>query len=143
VPKIATSQTPVLTDAGLRFIQVPGRYAVVATIDADGTPHQARVWYRLDGSTIVINSAEGRRWPTNLARDPRISITIADGYDWVSATGTVEAIHDQEVAQADIAAMAVAYDPPDDAARSIARFRTQQRISFRVIPTRFHEEFED
>ncbi len=30
--------------------------------------------------------------------------------------------------------MAAAYDPPDEAAASIARFRTQQRISFRVDP---------
>jgi PPOX class probable F420-dependent enzyme len=132
-----------LSERGLRFLQAPGRYAVIATIGADGSPNQAVIWYRLDGTTIVLNSAQGRRWPTDLQRDPRVSITIADGYDWVSAAGTVEAIHDQAIAQADIAAMAVAYEDAGDAAKSIARFRTQHRISFRLHPARFHEEFED
>ena len=138
-----TRPTPTLSPDGLRFLQTQGRYAVISTIDADGAPHQALIWYRLDGTTIVINSAEGRRWPTNLERDPRMSLTVSDGYDWVSATGTVEAIHDQAIAQADIAAMAMAYDGPDDAAKAITRFRGQHRISFRIRPIRFHEEFED
>lgn len=138
-----TRSRPSLTENGLRFLQTAGRYAVISTIDADGGPHQAVIWYRLEGQMVVVNSAEGRRWPTNLARDPRVSLTVSEGYDWVSVTGTVEAIHEQAIAQADIAAMAVAYDEPDDAAKSIARFRTQHRISFHIQPTRIHEEFED
>ena len=51
-------------------------------------------------------------------------------------------IRDTSTTRADIAAMAVAYDPPDEAAASIARFRTQQRISFRVIPERTHLEID-
>jgi PPOX class probable F420-dependent enzyme len=134
---------PSLSEAGLRFLRTPGRYAVIATVDPDGTPHQAVVWYRLAGTTLVINSAEGRRWPANLARDPRISIAIADGYDWISVVGTIEAVHDQAIAQADITAMAVAYDDAADAAKAITRFRGQHRISFRIRPARIHEEFED
>ena len=91
----------------------------------------------------MINSAEGRRWPANLRRDPRISVAVADGPDWMSVAGTVEAVHDRATAQADIAAMAVAYDDPAEAATAIARFRGQHRISFRIRPTRIHEEFED
>ena len=131
------------SDAALAFLRTPGRYAVVATVDPDGAPHQAVVWYRLDATTIVINSAEGRRWPANLGRDPRLSLAVADGYDWVSVVGTAEPVHDQAIAQADIAAMAMAYDAPDDAARAILRFRGQHRISFRIRPDRIHEEFED
>ena len=61
-------------------------FATIATIDPDGMPRQAVVWYTLDGEDLVLNSAMGRRWPANLLRDPRISIAIADrndGYRWV------------------------------------------------------------
>jgi PPOX class probable F420-dependent enzyme len=141
-PAVAAA-APIPSEAALRFLRTPGRFAIVATIDPEGEPHQAVVWYRLDGTTIVINSAVGRRWPRNLARDPRISFAVADGYDWVSLIGTVETIEDQAVAQADIAAMAEAYEDRDEAATSIARFRGQRRVSFRIVPRRIHEELEE
>ena len=88
----------------------------------------------------MVNSLVGRRWPTNLLRDPRIALTVSDGPDWVSVDGTVEVVEDQALAQADIAAMAHAYETPADAADAIARFERQRRISFRVHPDRFHVE---
>jgi PPOX class probable F420-dependent enzyme len=124
----------------LEFLRTPGRYAVVATIDPDGRPHQVVVWYRLVDDAVVLNSRVGRRWPTNLARDARISIVVSDGHDWVSVLGTVEIVDDQAVAQADIAAMARAYETRDEAAESIAAFRGQRRVSFRVTPERVHVE---
>jgi PPOX class probable F420-dependent enzyme len=124
----------------LDFLRAPGRYAVVATLDPDGGTHQALVWYRLVGTTVVLNSRVGRRWPTNLARDPRISLVVSEGHDWVSVAGIVEIVDDQAVAQADIAAMARAYETPAEAAASIAGFRVQRRVSFRVAPHRNHVE---
>ena len=117
------------------------RFATIATIDADGSIRQAVVWYTVDGDDIVVNSAVGRRWPSNLLRDPRVSLSIAseDGYHWVSITGTATPIEDQATAQADIAAMARRYhaDEPGKADRLIlGSFTRQQRISFRVRPTR-------
>ena len=132
-----------LPDEAIAFLRVPGRYAAVATIDPDGGPHQALVWYRLIGSTVVLNSRVGRRWPTNLARDQRISVLVSDGHDWVSLAGTVDMVEDQAVAQGDIAAMARAYETPEEAAESIATFRTQERVSFRVVPERVHVEIEE
>jgi EAL domain-containing protein (putative c-di-GMP-specific phosphodiesterase class I) len=41
----------------------------------------------LEGDAIVFNSRVGRQWPTNLERDPRVSITVADGYDYVEMRG--------------------------------------------------------
>jgi PPOX class probable F420-dependent enzyme len=139
---ISPPATALPADA-LAFLRVPGRYAAVATIDPDGRPHQALVWYRLIGASVVLNSRVGRRWPTNLARDPRISVLVADGHDWVSIAGTVEIVDDQAVAQGDIAAMARAYETPEEAAESIATFREQQRVSFRVLPERVHVEIEE
>jgi PPOX class probable F420-dependent enzyme len=113
------------------------RFATVATLDPDGAPRHAIVWYTVEGDEIVVNSAVGRRWPTNLCRDPRIAFSVidaADGYRWVGMTGIVRTIEDQPTAQADIAGMARRYhaDEPDEAERLVhERFELQARISFR------------
>lgn len=131
----------------VRHFLAARRYASIATVDADGGPRQAVIWYRLEGDDIVINSLEGRRWPTNLRRDPRISIAVTDASDqsWVGITGVAEVIEDQPTAQADIAAMARFYhaDDPDYAEDLIrTRFETQQRVSFRVRATAIHDHVE-
>ena len=114
------------------------RFATIATIDPDGTPRHAVIWYTIDGDEIVLNSAVGRRWPTNLVRDPRVAVSVvdsADGYRWLGTTGRVSVVDDQAIAQADIAAMARRYhaDDPAEAERLIRdRFQRQARISFRM-----------
>lgn len=131
-------RTPTLSPDARAFLDAP-RFAVIVTIDPDGAPHQAVVWYRLDDDEIVINSAEGRAWPANLRRDPRISLIVPDGYRYVQVRGTVSIVDDQAVAQADIAEMARRYhaDRPDHAEELIRdRFSRQRRITFRFRPNR-------
>ncbi len=135
-----------MPEAVRAFLTDELRFAIVSTLDADGAPHQAVVWYGLDGDTVVVNSADGRRWPANLRRDPRISLVVADGYDWVAVCGTVEIVDDQAIAQADIAALARRYhaDEPGKAERLIHdRFERQQRVSFRIKAERFAVHFDD
>ena len=125
------------------------RFATIATTDPDGGPRQAVIWYRLDGDEIVLNSRVGRRWPSNLVRDPRISVAVsdqADGYRWVGLTGRVTVVEDQPTAQADIAEMARRYhaDEPDEAERLIRdRFERQERVSFRVSIETVHDHLDD
>jgi PPOX class probable F420-dependent enzyme len=141
--------SPSLPERIRTFIDRP-RFASIATIDPDGAPRQAVVWYLVDGDELIINSLDGRRWPANLRRDPRISLTIVDdedGYSWVGLTGeVVEVIDDQERAQPDIAAMARLYhaDDPGEAEDLIAnRFAKQHRVSFRIRITGYHDHLED
>ncbi len=121
------------------------RFTTISTTDEDGAPRSAVIWYRLDGDDLVINSLVGRRWPTNLLRDPRIAISVidaADGLRWVGLTGSVEPITDQATAQADIAGMSRRYHAadPEEGERLIReRFATQERISFRVVVESFHD----
>ena len=135
-----------LPDHVRRFLAEP-RYAAVATTDPDGAPRQAVVWFLFDGDTIVINSRDGRRWPTNLRRDPRIAIAITDPDEesWIGLTGSVEVVDDQPQAQADIAAMARRYHTanPAEAERVISEeFSKQQRVSFRLRPSGIHDHIE-
>jgi PPOX class probable F420-dependent enzyme len=145
----APAQSPTLPDRILRFIDAP-RFASISTVDPDGGPRQAVVWYLVEGDELVINSLDGRRWPANLRHDPRISFTVIDpedGYIWVGLNGLVtEVIDDQSRAQADIAAMARLYhaDDPQEAEDLIRnRFERQQRVSFRIRITAFHDHLED
>lgn len=143
----AHSPTTPLPDHVRHFLAEP-RYAAIATVDEDGAPRQAVIWFLLDGDQVVINSLDGRRWPSNLRRDPRISIAITDAtrQSWVGLNGTVELIDDQAEAQAHIAAMARRYneDDPAEAERLIHdRFEKQRRVSFRISITGFHDHIED
>lgn len=141
-------QTP-LPDHVRAFLAAPGRFATLATLDPDGAPRQAVVWYRLDpDGRVVVNSADGRRWPANLRRDPRCSVVVADpadGYSFVALSGRVEeTIDEQALAQADIAGMARRYhaDDPAEAEGVIARFRTQHRVTFRIAVQAVHDHIE-
>ncbi|HEX6524699.1 MAG TPA: PPOX class F420-dependent oxidoreductase [Streptosporangiaceae bacterium] len=55
--------------------------AVLATINADGSPQTSPVWMGLDGGDVVISSARGRRKDLNIGRDPRVSLTVFDRND--------------------------------------------------------------
>jgi PPOX class probable F420-dependent enzyme len=140
-----TPRQPPLSESIREFLSAD-RFATIATLDPDGSPRHAVVWYRLDGDEVVINSLVGRRWPSNLLRDSRISIAVVDArYRWIGITGRARAITDQATAQADIAEMARRYDAdkPEQAERTIREeFQRQERISFRIRPLTVYDHVE-
>jgi len=146
---MSTPTTSTVLPEHVRAFLAATRFATIATIDPDGSPRQAVIWYRLDGDVIVLNSKMGRRWPSNLERDARISVAVsdqADGYRWVGLTGRVSIVDDQPTAQADIAEMARRYhaDDPDEAEGLIRdRFEQQRRVSFRVAIDAVHDHLDD
>jgi PPOX class probable F420-dependent enzyme len=128
------------------FVAAP-HFGSVATVDSDGSPRQAIIWYLPDGDELVVNSRVGRRWPTNLLRDPRVYVAVFDEGDplrWVGLLATAEPVEDQSQAQADIAAMARRYhhDDPATAERKIREFEQQQRISFRIRVRAVHQHLD-
>jgi PPOX class probable F420-dependent enzyme len=109
------------------------RFAVLATINKDGTPQQTVMWYELQGDEIMMNTAHGRLKDRNLARDPRISVCVEDGARFVTLRGRVTLNADVETAQADIARLAARYEGPEDAERlSQNEFRKEQRVTLRM-----------
>ncbi len=120
-----------LTDKAREFLNEK-RFAVLATINKDGTPQQTVMWYELQNDEIMMNTAQGRVKDRNLARDPRISICVEDGQRFVTLRGTVTLNHDVETAQADIARLAVRYSGPERARESTPNFRKEHRITLRM-----------
>jgi PPOX class probable F420-dependent enzyme len=68
-----------LTDES-RNTLTAGRLAHLATINPDGSPQVSVVWIGLDGNDIVIGHLGSGQKVTNIARDPRVALTVeADG----------------------------------------------------------------
>ena len=144
----ATLTPPIPLPDPIRAFLAEPRFATISTIDPDGMPRHAIVWYLLEGDDIVINSAVGRKWPRNLERDPRVALSVVDatdGYRWFGLTGTVDAITDRATTQAHIAAMCRLYhaDDPAEAERIVTeRFERQDRISFLIRVTSVHDHLD-
>src|SRR5882672_1367390 len=123
-----------LSDRVRTFLQQP-LYPSLATSGPDGEPHQAVIWYRLEpDDTILVNSRTPRRWPAELRRGRRASLAVTaleDPFNWVGLQVVVEEIIDDvATARDDIVALAVRYAEDDE--ESVTRFRSQDRISFRL-----------
>jgi PPOX class probable F420-dependent enzyme len=117
----------VMTDAVRSFLE-ERRFAVLATVNPDGTPQQTVMWYELRGDTIMMNTLMGRMKDINARRDPRVSICVEDAYRYVSVNGTVRIIDDPETTQADIYALARRYNP-DFKEGDYPAFKTQKRLT--------------
>ncbi|MFF2541503.1 PPOX class F420-dependent oxidoreductase [Kitasatospora sp. NPDC058063] len=67
-------------------------FAVVSTIQPDGSPQSSVVWVKRDGDDILFSTVQGRRKHLNLERDPRVSILVnpsEDPYEYLEARGEV------------------------------------------------------
>lgn len=112
------------------FLEAP-RFGVLATVGVTGAPRQTVMWYLLEGDEILFNTAAGRRKPEHLAREPRVSLLVEDGYRYVCVSGSVRTITDRETTQADIRRLAARYEGEESAERRMAVFGKQERISYR------------
>jgi len=111
------------------FLDEP-RFGVLSTINSDGSPQQTVMWYELRGDTVMMNTARGRKKDRNLLRDGRASLCIEEGYRYVTMDGTIALFEEQDVAQADIAALARRYHTPEEAEQMILMaFQPQERVS--------------
>ena len=80
-----------LNDPQVRALLEQPNYAVVSTLNQDGSVHSTVVWVGLENGELAVNSAVGRTWPTNLQRDPRVTLVVYPGdnpYDYVEVRGT-------------------------------------------------------
>lgn len=68
-------------------------HAVVSTFNDDGSVHSAVVWIDVLDGKAALNSGVGRKWPTNLERDPRVTVLVYDQgnpYEYVEIRGRAQ-----------------------------------------------------
>ncbi len=64
------------------FRLVDGKnYAVLATVNPDGSPQTSVVWIGRDGNDLLFSTVQGRVKHRNMLCDPRVSVTVLDSSD--------------------------------------------------------------
>jgi PPOX class probable F420-dependent enzyme len=69
-----------LSPETVRLLDGPN-YAVLATINADGSPQTSAMWVGREGDDLLMSTVEGRVKHRNMVRDPRVSVTVLDSAD--------------------------------------------------------------
>jgi PPOX class probable F420-dependent enzyme len=123
------------------------RKVQVATIGTDGTPHLTTLFHVVDDAGRIAFWTYGRSQKIrNLERDPRISLLVEDGEDYVelrgvSIRGTAELVRDhdavREVGTA-VALRMIGADTPDalgDVGTAEVERQAAKRVAVVVTPT--------
>jgi PPOX class probable F420-dependent enzyme len=129
----------ILSEAARTFLEEK-RFAVLATLNRDGSVQQTTMWYLLEDETILMNTLAGRLKDRNLRRDGRISLCVEDGYRYLTISGQVEIIDDPEIAQRDIHRLSARYHGESQEAQQMdTRFSKEQRVTLRLKVEHIHE----
>ncbi|HEY3522478.1 MAG TPA: TIGR03618 family F420-dependent PPOX class oxidoreductase [Candidatus Limnocylindrales bacterium] len=129
-PSAAAASTGARLPDEIRAFLAAPRFATIATLDADGSPHQAVIWYALEGDSLLVNSRAERHWPRNLDRDGRVAVAVYDShepYHFVGLKGRAERIRDGDAALEDIYGLARRFG------RSPDRYQGQARVTYRLV----------
>ena len=113
-------------------------FAVLATMNPDGSPQTSVIWVGLDERRggLLVHDRTARR-PATSVRDPRVSLTIIDAdnpYRTVEIRGTAEVIDDPErTLGTRLSHKYVGEDPPaepPEVQRVIVRVTAEKVIGF-------------
>lgn len=106
-------------------------FATVATVNPDGGPQSSVVWFLREDDTVLFSAIDSRRKVRNLARDPRVSVTVFDldnPYHSVEIRGTAQIAEDPEkILPGRLSHRYLGVDPPAEPDELV-------RVSVRVIP---------
>ncbi len=86
-----------ISDPQVRQLLDEPNFAVVSTYNQDGSILSTIVWVDTQDGNVALNSAIGRRWPSNLKRDSRVTVLVYESgnpYNYVEIRGTAEATTD-------------------------------------------------
>jgi PPOX class probable F420-dependent enzyme len=77
-------------------------FAHLATIRPDGSPQSSVMWFAWDGARIRMTHTRTRQKFANLAREPRVALSIADPddqYRFLEVRGIAEKVEDDPAAE--------------------------------------------
>jgi PPOX class probable F420-dependent enzyme len=123
-----------LNQAVRRLLDDPNP-AVLATINADGSPQTSVIWVGREGDELVISSAAGRRKDVNIRRDPRVSLSVYDQQDSeVYAEIRGRATVTEDVGRALAVRLAEKYVGPGAGEEYLALPPEIVRVVIRIVP---------
>ena len=104
-----------LNDPEVKKLLEEPNHAVISTHNPDDSILSTVVWINTEDGSVAVNSAVGRKWPSNLERDPRTSLLVMEQnnpYNYVEIRGT--ATGTQEGADEHINALTKKYINQDE-----------------------------
>jgi len=127
-----------LPEAVRAFLDSP-RFAVLATLREDGTPHLTVVWYERRGDEVIVNTTAPRSKARNIERNPRVSLLVGEMARYVRLEGEARAVATGAAALADIRGMAVRYDGEEAADRTARTvWSKQERVTYAIAVKRLY-----
>ena len=71
------------------FLSEGARVLQLATLDKNGAPHQAPMWFTMNDDKIVFRSFTKSQKIVNLMRDPRLSVLVESGDTYSELRGVM------------------------------------------------------
>jgi PPOX class probable F420-dependent enzyme len=119
------------------------RDALIATVNADGSPQLTPVWYLWDGKALSASVPGWTVKVANLRREPRVAICVDDEVAgcYATLTGSAELVEgppdDREGVRAATWPLLLKYLPEDEAAARWTRIDAAgDRVVIRLVPSR-------
>jgi PPOX class probable F420-dependent enzyme len=129
------------SDRQLAYLSYP-HYAVLATINTDGSPQLSTVWFSLtdDRKGLFFVIEQGSLKARNLGRDSRVSVSVPNGGRYVVAVGRAQFDPQQspESAQADLLKIATRYYGAIEGANQVASFGEKERLTIYLYPEKIN-----
>lgn len=121
-----------LADDVRTFLDVP-RFAVLATLNPNGSAHLSVMWCDRRGDEMVFNTTQERLKARNLAADARVSLLVGESDRYVRLDGVARVVATGAEALRDIRALGVRYDGEAAAERQVrAVWSKQERVTYAV-----------
>ncbi len=128
-----------ILDADLRAYLDAPRFAVLATVNSDGTAHLTVIWYARRDDEVIVNTTAPRKKAANIARDPRVSLLVGESDRYVRLDGEARSAATGAAALADIRELAVRYDGEAAAERMTREvWSKQERVTYAIAVRRVY-----
>jgi PPOX class probable F420-dependent enzyme len=134
---MAEDKIKITFDEATRALLDGKNFATVATLLPGGAPQTSVVWLGREGDTVVFSTRADRQKARNLARDPRVSVSVFDSanpYRSVEIRGRAELEEDPEKELGRrLSHKYLGEDPPpepEDVVRVVVRVWPERVISF-------------
>lgn len=126
-----------------RFMLEGTRTGKLATVRADASPHEAPIWFVLDGDDVILMTGARTAKGRNIRRDPRVCLAVDDErppFSYVRVDGTAELSEDPGEMLAWSIRIAGRYVGPELAERYGRRNAVPGELLVRIRPRRIYSE---
>jgi PPOX class probable F420-dependent enzyme len=120
------------------FLDEP-RFAVLGTLNEDGSVHLTVIWYGRRDDEPIVNTTAPRKKAANIGRDPRVSLLVGESDRYVRLDGTARIIASGDAALRDIHDLAVRYDGETAAEKQTREvWSKQERVTYAIAVRRVY-----